>query len=213
MPLKQIKQHQRKRRTICHGCLVGFIMHLHREHQLNKIKLLPLKKINQIKRFNNWQDEVIDWYNDWIDESNENKLNKKQLLIYGEPDTAKTYFIVYFLFAKYEKQRFMPCPSEYMFPVSDYDSRRYNILIEDEFDIKNYDLDIWKSIVDGKQMNISMNSEKPKLECFNMPMIFISPYEPDLTIEGFESRLKIVKAVGRVDRNNFINLNEFVSFD
>lgn len=70
-----------------------FLEKLHariRKSLVNMISLQPYK-IN--KRFGNWRDRVVDWFNDWVINGFVHK--KKQLFLHGKQDTGKTSFISY----------------------------------------------------------------------------------------------------------------------
>ena len=47
------------------------------------------------RRFGNWRDRVVDWYNNWV--QNGFKNTKKHLFLYGPSDTGKTSFISYLM--------------------------------------------------------------------------------------------------------------------
>lgn len=78
-----------------------FVLNARRDHNLvnlayqdfkvERFRLKSLKPLVVLKRFNNWRDEVIDWYNDWVNNGYSHK--KKQLYLFGESNTGKTYFI------------------------------------------------------------------------------------------------------------------------
>lgn len=117
-----------------HKISLDYAKRYHENYYRSLKTLKPLKRINQIKKFNAWQDDVIEWFNDFIDESNTGP--KKQLYLYGKSNTGKTYFILHYLFAQYLNQIFIPCASEGKFAYSHWDPQLYNILIADEFDIE-----------------------------------------------------------------------------
>jgi hypothetical protein len=117
-----------------HRINVEFAKKYHKSFHDSIKTLLPLQKITQVKRFNSWQDKVVDWYNDWL-EADDYSINKKHLYLYGDTNTGKTHFILRFLFAKYRNQIFRPCVAEDKFAFSHFNPSVHNILIEDEFDL------------------------------------------------------------------------------
>jgi hypothetical protein len=117
-----------------HKINIDFAKKYHMNYHDSKKTLIPLKKIVQIKRFNSWQDKVIDWYNNWLD-GDDFTQSKKHLYLYGDINTGKTFFILRCLFAKYRNQIFRPCLSEEKFAFSHFNPCKFNILIEDEFDL------------------------------------------------------------------------------
>lgn len=67
------------------------LMDMHAEVRRSLIVLVPHKPYLVKKRFHNWRDQVVDWYNDWIINGFVHK--KKQLYLYGPSNTGKTHFI------------------------------------------------------------------------------------------------------------------------
>ena len=61
------------------------------------ITINTIKKLNFFypiivkKKFNNWRDSVIKWFNNWVYNGWNN--NSKHLYLYGESNTGKTVFI------------------------------------------------------------------------------------------------------------------------
>ena len=55
------------------------------------IKVIQHKPYIVKKKFGNWRDKVVDWYNDWV--VNGFCYKKKQLYLFGKQNTGKTYFV------------------------------------------------------------------------------------------------------------------------
>ena len=72
-----------------------FLEELHVEVRNSLIKVIPHKPYIVKKRFNNWRDQVVDWYNDWIENGFVHK--KKQLFLHGKQDTGKTSFVAFLM--------------------------------------------------------------------------------------------------------------------
>jgi hypothetical protein len=197
-----------------HKISVDYAQEYHRAYWESKFHLKPLRKLIQIKKFNSWQDEVVEWYNDWIDVSNSGPTSKKQLYIHGEANTGKSYFIMYYLLADYESQIFTPCPTDKIFCYSHWNERKYNILVADEFDLDQYNIGLWKRIISGQVVSISVKKQPARQVLFNIPMIFISTSEPDMENNlGLRSRLCVVNATGKIDLENPIDYNEYITFE
>jgi hypothetical protein len=180
----------------------------HRKYHSRLPVLVLHKKINQVKKLNAWQDEVVDWYNDYIDE--ENRDEKKPLFLYGKSDTGKSYFIRYFLFKKFEDQIFMPIRHSPKFGFSEYDASKQNILIADEFRMENFDSETWKKVAGGQTISMPLKNNTFADLCFKIPQIYISAYNPEVSISGFESRVKIVHADTPVDLENQLDYDQFI---
>jgi hypothetical protein len=117
-----------------HNIKLEYAKKYHKSLHASMESLIPLKKINQVKKLYSWQDEVIEWFNNWLD-GEDFSDSKKHLYLYGETNTGKTYFILHYLFLQYRKQIFRPCLAEEKYAFSHFDPKDYNILIEDEFDL------------------------------------------------------------------------------
>ena len=74
-----------------HKISYKFLQELHDEVRRSLVKLIPHQPYKVKKRFGNWRDQVVDWYNDWIINGFVHK--KKQLFLFGKQDTGKTSFI------------------------------------------------------------------------------------------------------------------------
>ena len=72
-----------------------FLQKLHASVRKDINKLVLLKPYKILKKFGNWRDLVVDWYNDWAKNGYFHK--KKQLFLYGESNTGKSTFIKYLM--------------------------------------------------------------------------------------------------------------------
>lgn len=53
-------------------------------------KIVQLRAYEILKRFGDWRDRAVDWYNDWV--MNGHLRKKKQLYVYGPSNSGKTTF-------------------------------------------------------------------------------------------------------------------------
>jgi hypothetical protein len=65
----------------------------------------------------------------------------------------------------------------------------------------------------GMPLVVSVKNEAAKEIMLNMPMIFISCQRPDKRLERLSSRLQFIEANEKVDFDNLIDYNDYITFD
>ena len=68
-----------------------WLKELHGEVRSSLVKPIVHQPYVIKKRFGNWRDKVVDWYNEWV--KNGFMHSKKHLYLFGPPDTGKTNFL------------------------------------------------------------------------------------------------------------------------
>ena len=81
--------------VIQHKKSYKWLKELHAEVRLPLIKPIAHQPYFIKKRFGNWRDNVVDWFNDLAIKGF--KKTKMHLYLYGQPDTGKTHFVEYLL--------------------------------------------------------------------------------------------------------------------
>lgn len=81
--------------VVYHNNRRKWLQDLHCQVREKFLKLIVHKPYIIKKRFGNWRDQVVDWYNDWVI----NGLSKKtkHLYLHGKSGTGKTNFIQYLM--------------------------------------------------------------------------------------------------------------------
>ncbi|CAF1095329.1 unnamed protein product [Brachionus calyciflorus] len=180
------------------------------EHEERQFVMVEWKVIVQKRRYGNWRDQIIDWFNNWILTGISYK--KKQLYLYGLSDTGKSTFIrdLFRHYYKPQRQVFIPTPFCEKHAWSGFKPNKQNIVICDEFNFEKYSVDEWKLVVAGELVSndIKYQVEKHVFQ-INVPMIFISNYSC-IHAAGVRERLLIVESEGIVDKNNAQNMDDYI---
>jgi hypothetical protein len=140
---------------------------------------IVLKRCN-FAPFNDWRDEVISWWNDWID--NGWKPKKKQLFILGEKsNTGKTFFVEQVLLRHSDPSNMIPdeliCrPHRSSFRFGwEAVCPEHIVIYLNEFKLENYDMNILKQMLEGDfttgEQKCKKNSPSIRLK---IPAIFVS---------------------------------------
>ena len=53
-------------------------------------EIVPLRPYEVIMPFNDWRDQAVEWYNDWV--QNPSVEKKQQLYVWGPKNSGKTLF-------------------------------------------------------------------------------------------------------------------------
>ncbi|CAF1027740.1 unnamed protein product [Brachionus calyciflorus] len=148
-----------------------------------------LRPFRILKRFGDWRDKVVDWWNQWV--SNPYKPKRKQLYLYGESDSGKSSFIRALL-AAYAHQLFIPENGK--FAWQNWSPYVYTHIVIDEADFqKDFNESVWKLFTAGEEFQTCVkfkDSERIVIQC---PIIFTANHPPP-TFEGAATRLEIVQA-------------------
>ena len=134
-----------------------------------------------------WHLSVLDWWNDWT--VNGFKHKKKQLYLWGPSNSGKTTFINNLLARcingvdetdehAYESQVFTPIPNEKRFAWQEFDSKQYNVVFIDEFDIHEYNVSDLKKALAGETFVANRKGLSPKKIVVQMPTILVSNLSP-----------------------------------
>ncbi|CAF0969246.1 unnamed protein product [Brachionus calyciflorus] len=149
----------------------------------------PLYRFQILKKFGNWRDSVLDWYNRQI--ISENNGLRKALYLYGESDTGKT-FLIKALFGHLASQTFVPLLYQKNNAWQDWNPNFYNIVIVDQADLLNVNKKELIQIFEQKTLVFQRKySKKIKHIIVKCPIIFISNEAP---IKQFEKYLYCVKS-------------------
>lgn len=134
----------------------------------------------------NWKKQVVEWWNDWVNNGWEHK--KSQLYLWGPPGVGKTHFINDLLRKSisdpgdeedaYENQIFFPTPCDRNFGWQQFDPNKHNLMMIDEFDIKEYNLSALKKILAGETLVANCKGNEPINIRLRMPSILISNFKP-----------------------------------
>lgn len=135
-----------------------------------------------------WKVKVYQWWNDWVTNGWTHK--KKQLYLFGPPNTGKTTLIMELL---KDNIPFEPPANAKSFAWADWDPERYNCVFIDEFKMDHYDETQWKKATAGESFVTNVKCEKPKRITTRCPMIFVSN-DPPSDIAGIKERLEIIYA-------------------
>lgn len=166
-----------------------------------------------------WQQQVIEWWNDWIE--NGFRPKKKQLYLWGPSNTGKSHLIKQILRQcvpvtpalapdilagtnnneyAYEDHVFRPTPHDERFAWESFDDKKFSVMVIDEFDIRDYNINDLKKILEGEPVIAGQKGASSRRIRLQMPMIFISnlelPNETDpknARYTGLQSRFKIVR--------------------
>ena len=161
--------------------------------QEKKTKNTPLPKLNTISTCHQqemtWQDMVLDWWNDWVVNGFVHK--KKQLYLWGPSNIGKTSFIMnLFKIAvdnlnnetvdddAYEAHLFRPTPNEPKYSWQDFEFNKYNLVLIDEFDVKEFKVSDLKKALAGESFIANVKNGKAKNIKIQMPTILISNLAP-----------------------------------
>ena len=166
-----------------------------------------------------WNQQVIEWWNDWID--NGFRPKKKQLYLWGPSNTGKSYLVKNLLRHSipvnrqdtnviqptdddaYEEHVFRPTPHDERFAYEAFDELKHSVMAIDEFDWKEYKISDLKKAAEGSPLIAGQKGGASKRIRLRMPMILISnmplPDEKDpknAACIGLNSRFKIVSTHG-----------------
>lgn len=176
--------------------------------EVNKPKLLSYT-IN-LSRLVKWQIEVVDWWNEWINEPYQHK--RKQLYLHGPSNVGKTTFIrnllkncmafnepVEDIDDLLEDYIFCPTPNEPKYAYEDYQPDVHQICLIDEFDIKEYRPCDLKKFLAGESLKCNRKNLKAVKVKHCKPVIMISNLSPpsesdNVNYTGIITRLRIVHA-------------------
>ena len=147
------------------------------------------------KRFGNWRDKVVDWYNDWADKGF--KQAKNHLYLYGPPDSGKTNLVQFLLginekfysfikFLKIYVSTFLEpyrnqifCPKETgRYFLEGFNQTLSTMIIIDRTDMANFCTEKWRELVAEDLFLIEHKYQDSFPEILQSPIIFISNFPP-----------------------------------
>lgn len=186
-----------------------FLSNAHREKWLSKFEMIPLKPIRVLKKFQDWRDKVVDWFNNWITKPYEYK--QKQLYLVGPASTGKSTFIQHVLFAQYGAQVFRANSSDEKYCWENLDLSTHNLVIMDEFYYKDHDMNILKLVLAGEMFMCPKKYCDAELKIIQCPIAMISNFKPP-AIEGFDERVLIVDTTPQPNQkyDAYVNFFEFL---
>ena len=161
-----------------------------------------LKRVQTDIPFGDWRDELIEWFNDWID--NGWHAKKRQVLITGPPNAGKTSFIENVLLKGVPSEAILtPENSSNKYQISNFawaksDELYNSIVYADEFQINCYDQCKLKVILQGGKFSPArkfINSKTSDEIQLKVPMIFVGNYHfPKSAIElGIPERFRLIQ--------------------
>ena len=143
--------------------------------------------ITNYNQFKQWHLSVIEWWNDWAVNGYSHK--KKQLYLWGPSNSGKTTFVNRLLARcindleetdehAYECQIYTPIPNEKRFAWQEFDSKIYNVVFIDEFDLNEYNVSDLKKALAGESFVANRKGISPKKILVQMPTILVSNLSP-----------------------------------
>ena len=161
-----------------------------------------LKRVQTDVLFGDWRDELINWFNDWID--NGWRPKKQQVLITGPPNAGKTSFIENVLLKGVPSEAILtPEKSSSKYQISNFawsksDEVYNSVVYADEFQIEGYDQGKLKVILQGAKFMPQkkfVNMKTVDEIQLKMPMIFVGNYHfPQTAIDlGIPERFLQIK--------------------
>ncbi len=147
----------------------------HKKHEIKKCDLGP---------FNDWRDDVINWWNSWVDHGWHHK--KQQLLIVSVPNCGKTIFIREALFREGLDEEIpkeailIPERAGSSYYVSQFAWSRANpnyhvVVFCDEYEMRHYNTELMKVILQGDHFSQQQKYRSSGEDiCLRIPMIFAS---------------------------------------
>lgn len=168
---------------------------------------------------NEWQLKVVGWWNDFVINGPYHK--RKQLYLFGDPNTGKTTFIRNLLsLCVYEKSNpskikldnvdielesytFRPTPNDFQFAFQSFDASIHLFTHIDEFDIAEFNVSDMKRFMAGEPFTSNVKQSKAKRILSELPMFMVSNNKPPNTdksdkYKGIYERLYPVEATGLV---------------
>jgi hypothetical protein len=131
-------------------------------------------------KYSGWQKQVVDWYNNFIVTAGTSQ-QVKQLYLHGESGLGKSAFISHLFLTRFGKQVFRPLTGDdaKKYQWEKFSSKTHNLVLVDEFDIREFNLSNWKQACEGVQFHtLVRNSKEAKAIEVKCPIIMISNQEP-----------------------------------
>lgn len=171
----------------------------------------------------NWHIKVLNWWNDWV--INGYRHKKKQLYLWGPPNTGKSTFILRLIelslkqsaIEEYgtdnsvnvhlncEDQIMRPTPNDKCFAWQSFNEEKHNVVIMEEFHISEYCVADLKKLLAGETFVANVKNGRSKKIKLQMPMILISNFEPPCEASSVEYR-------GIMERLHVITADELIRY-
>lgn len=203
-----------------------WLKELHAEIRLPLNKPIAHQPYLIKKRFGNWRDTVVDWYNSFAIKGF--RQAKMHLYLNGPPDTGKTHFVQYLLgnfifilkrlivkinfnFFKnflepYKKQIFYPSEIGRFF-LEGFNKSLSTVIVMEQADMNFFCTQKWKELVSEELVLIESKYEDTYPEVLHSPIIFISNCPPQNS-EYLNTKInKILNRQTRVEIVNCLNEN------
>lgn len=136
-----------------------------------------------------WQGEVRNWYNDWIENGWYHK--KKQLYLWGKSNAGKTTLINQLIRDQHDLV-FRPTPEAGKFAWQEFNHQRHKIVIMDEYSQSDFSTPQLKLAAAGEHFVTDVKGTRPRRIRVELPMVIISN-DPPPTTTGFQERFLIVE--------------------
>lgn len=175
-----------------------YLSDAHREKWINNFKMVQLKPIKVLKQFNDWRDDVIIWFNNWV--TSPYQYKRKQLYLWGPASTGKSTFIQRVLFAQYGGQVFKANSSDKKYCWENFNQKTHNLVTIDEFEYKDHDINILKLALAGEDFICPVKFKDAQLKFVQCPIVIISNHPPPVFNEPFMERVQVIDTEPKEDQ-------------
>jgi hypothetical protein len=163
-----------------------------------------------LKQFNDWRDDCIQWFNDWV--SSPYQYKRKQLYLYGPASTGKSTFIQRVLFAQYGGQVFKANSSDEKYCWENFNQKTHNLVTLDEFDYKDHNINTLKLVLAGEDFICPVKYQDAQVKFVQCPVVIMSNNPPPVFNRAFMERIQVIDTEpveGQV-HGPYVNFLEFL---
>jgi hypothetical protein len=187
-----------------------FLSAAHKEKWISNFKLVPLKPVKVLKKFNDWRDECVIWFNNWVTKPYQYK--RKQLYLYGPASTGKSTFIQRVLFAQYGGQVFKANSSDEKYCWENFNQKTHNLVTIDEFSYKDHNINTLKLVLAGEDFICPIKYQDAQLKFVQCPVVIISNHPPPVFNEPFMERIQVIDTEPLEDQEHgaYVDFFEFL---
>jgi hypothetical protein len=187
-----------------------FLSAVHKEKWIGNFNMVPLKPVKVLKKFNDWRDDCVKWFNDWV--SSPYQYKRKQLYLYGPASTGKSTFIQRVLFAQYGGQVFKANSSDEKYCWENYNQKTHNLVTIDEFDYKDHNINTLKLVLAGEDFICPVKFHDAQVKFVQCPVVIISNNPPPVCNRPFMERIQVIDTEPLEDQEHgpYLNFFEFL---
>lgn len=172
--------------VVQHANRYRFLIEYHQDFWINRLTFLKFYPFEG--RFNNWADNCIEWWNNFISTTGR---KRKQLYVRGPTGVGKTSLIEK-LIGSYNMS-FVYYPDVGKFMLDSYRADFHRIILFEEFNLQYYPEDFLKRLCEGARYAFPVKCKSSKLVVHNGPIIFVSNNDNNFS-DAMLARLEIVEA-------------------